>query len=71
MTGAGTAFSAGGNTKDMLAKRNGFGGDIYQVQQKYREGIQRIPLAMARLEVPTIAAIKGGDRGRIRLGVYV
>ncbi|MCV6587802.1 MAG: enoyl-CoA hydratase-related protein [Marinobacterium sp.] len=64
MTGEGSAFSAGGNIKEMQERdtvhRDGpFGGDVYQVQQKYREGIQRIPLAVYNAEIPVIAAVNG------------
>lgn len=59
VTGAGKAFSSGGNVKHMLHREGSFGGNVYEVQKKYREGIQRIPLAMHRLDVPSIAAING------------
>ncbi len=59
ITGAGKAFSAGGNIKDMRDRKGTFGGDVHQVQQNYREGIQRIPLALHELEIPTIAAVNG------------
>lgn len=59
ITGAGKAFSSGGNIKHMLKREGSFGGNVYDVQDKYRKGIQRMPLALQRLEVPSIAAING------------
>lgn len=59
LTGAGSAFSAGGNVKDMRDRKGIAAGNPYQVAQGYARGIQRIPLALWRLEVPTIAAVNG------------
>ena len=60
LTGDGAAFSSGGNVKHMQNRETGsFGGDVYTVQNKYRNGIQRMAHAMHRLEVPSIAAING------------
>ena len=62
LTGAGTVFSSGGNVKDM--KR--FTGDQIspaQIARWYRNGIQRLPLALQRLEVPSIAAVNGAAIG--------
>ncbi len=59
LTGAGSAFSAGGNVKDMYNKQGMFAGDPDQIRNNYRQGIQQIPLAMQRLDVPTIAAVNG------------
>ena len=59
ITGAGSAFSAGGNIKDMRDRSGDFGGDVAEVENRYRRGIQRIPLAMERIEVPVIAAVNG------------
>jgi enoyl-CoA hydratase/carnithine racemase len=59
ITGAGSAFSAGGNIKEMRAKTGMFSGDPAQLRESYRNGIQRIPLALHRLDVPTIAAVNG------------
>lgn len=59
LTGAGSAFSAGGNVKDMRDKRGIAAGSPYAIAQSYQSGIQRIPLALHQLEVPTIAAVNG------------
>jgi enoyl-CoA hydratase/carnithine racemase len=60
LTGAGTAFSAGGNVKHMLEREHGsFDGDVYAVQNKYRQGIQRMAHSLYALEVPSIAAVNG------------
>ncbi len=59
LTGAGTAFSAGGNVKDMQERAGMFAGDPSRLRENYRRGIQRIPLALHHLDVPTIAAVNG------------
>ncbi len=60
LTGEGSAFSAGGNVKHMLEREHGsFGGDVYTVAGKYRQGIQRMARALQSLEVPSIAAVNG------------
>ena len=59
LTGAGSAFCAGGNVKDFRDKRGLAAGDGMAVRENYRNGIQRIPLAFYRLDVPTIAAVNG------------
>lgn len=59
ITGAGSAFSSGGNVKDMRDKAGMFGGTATEIRDGYRKGIQRIPLAVSRLEVPIIAAVNG------------
>jgi enoyl-CoA hydratase/carnithine racemase len=58
-TGAGKAFCAGGNIKDMDERAKS--GAIPPVEERYayKEGIHRIPLALHNLEVPTIAAVNG------------
>jgi enoyl-CoA hydratase/carnithine racemase len=59
LTGAGSAFSSGGNVREMSERGGIFGGSVQQIQDQYRRGIQRIPLAMEATEVPVIAAING------------
>ncbi|MFT5013987.1 MAG: enoyl-CoA hydratase/carnithine racemase [Patiriisocius sp.] len=59
LTAAGSAFSSGGNVKDMRDKKGMFGGTASEIRDGYRHGIQRIPLAINNLEVPIIAAVNG------------
>ena len=59
ITGAGSAFSSGGNIHDMAERKGDFAGNVEELSQRYRQGIQRIPLAIAKCEVPIIAAING------------
>ncbi len=59
ITGAGSAFSAGGNIKQMRDRSGDFGGDVAELEQRYRRGIQRIPIAMHKAEIPIIAAVNG------------
>ena len=59
LTGAGSCFCAGGNVKDMKEQSGMFSGDPLAIADKYRHGIQKIPLALYNLEAPTIAAVNG------------
>lgn len=59
LTGAGSAFSAGGNVKDMVDRRGMFGGSPYEMRDGYLGGIQRIPRALYHCAVPVIAAVNG------------
>ena len=63
LTGNGTAFSAGGNIHDMHRRKGMFGGTPIEIQNGYRQGIQRMALAMNALEVPAIAAVNGAAIG--------
>lgn len=59
ITGNGSAFCSGGNIKDMAERQGDFAGNADELAELYRQGIQRMPLAMAKLEVPAIAAVNG------------
>ncbi len=59
LTAVDPAFSSGGNIKDMAEKRGMFAGSPEEVMESYRRNIQRIPLAIHHLEIPTIAAVNG------------
>ncbi len=59
LTGAGTAFSSGGDLKQMKAGVGLRAGLPAQTRRNYRTGIQRLPLAFHALEVPVIAAVNG------------
>lgn len=59
LTGNGPAFCAGGNVKDMRERGGIFAGSPYELRESYRNGIQRIPLALYELDVPVVAAING------------
>lgn len=60
LTGAGSAFSAGGNLKGMR-DRNGIGplATPADTRDNYRRGVQKIALAFAGLEIATVAAVNG------------
>jgi len=59
LTGAGSAFSAGGNVKEMQSRQGAFAGTSLEIEQNYRQGIQRMTLVMDKAEVPVIAAVNG------------
>jgi len=59
LTGAGSAFSSGGDIKKMVP-----GGGLRDAlpahtRRNYRSGIQRLPLLFQALEVPIVAAVNG------------
>lgn len=64
LTGAGKAFSAGGNIKSMKERGSSgtgdFSGTLTDIADlRYRKGIHRIVRAIWGLEVPAIAAVNG------------
>ncbi len=63
LTGAGRAFSAGGDVKAMKAREGAFGGNGVKVRDGYRKNIHRVVRAIYGLEVPSIAAVNGAAIG--------
>jgi enoyl-CoA hydratase/carnithine racemase len=59
LTGAGPAFSAGGDIKAMQQRTGSFAGTAVEIREHYRRGIHRLVRAIYNLEVPSIAAVNG------------
>jgi enoyl-CoA hydratase/carnithine racemase len=59
LTGAGSAFCAGGNIKNMRERKGLFGHAVVETPQAFRDGVQGVPRAFVNLDVPVIAAING------------
>jgi enoyl-CoA hydratase/carnithine racemase len=59
LTGAGSAFSSGGNIHSMKVGGGLVDAQPIQTRQNYRRGIQRLPTLFEQIEVPVIAAVNG------------
>ncbi len=59
LTGAGSAFSAGGNLKAMRERSGAFTGSGTQIRDGYRRNIHRIVRSLWAVEVPMVAAVNG------------
>lgn len=59
LTGAGKAFSSGGNIKKMGPDLGLAASLPVKTRSNYRQGIQRLPLAFEALDIPVIAAVNG------------
>jgi enoyl-CoA hydratase/carnithine racemase len=64
LTGSHGAFCSGGNIKEICDTSTGmFSGDVTILSEKYRHGIQQIPLSLYEIDVPIIAAVNGAAIG--------
>lgn len=63
VTGKGKNFCAGGDVKKMQNKQGMFGGEPNELRERYKRGIQKIPLAFERLSTPVIAMVNGAAIG--------
>lgn len=59
LSAEGSAFSAGGNVKDMKDRKGIFGGGPAGTRRGYIEGIQKVPKALYTLDIPSISAVQG------------
>lgn len=63
MTGAGRAFSAGGDLRAMQGKSDLFAGSGAEIRERYRRVVHRIVRSLYGLEVPLVSAVNGPAMG--------
>jgi enoyl-CoA hydratase/carnithine racemase len=59
LTGEGSAFSAGGNLKDMRAAEDIFEGSARRIAESYRMSVLRLMRTLVSLDLVTIASVNG------------
>lgn len=62
LTGIGNAFCSGGNVKKIGERAAALPSPV-EVRLGYRQGVQRLPLALHELEPPLVAAVNGAAVG--------